>query len=100
MEQLNFQVLVQKVPIYAMIDTRVTGNFISSEAVTRFGLVTVVKKEPYKLTLIDRKVTRNGNNGMVILETKPIIVGFVGYYEWISLDVTAINEHDMILGMT
>jgi hypothetical protein len=83
----------------AMIDSGATGNFISPTAVSKMGLRTQVKMEPYTLRTVDGS-TIDQDNGIVRVETPHLRMSMhQGHEETISFDVVPLGGHQVILGM-
>ena len=57
-----------------------------------------IKKEPYKLAIVDRSAI-GFRNRKVLIETEPIKLQIRTYKELICIDITAVARHDIILGI-
>ncbi|CAA77891.1 Reverse Transcriptase, partial [Cladosporium fulvum T-1 virus] len=78
----------------AMIDSGASGNFASESFVTRNRIATCKKKEGYELIAVD-----GSSLPSVERETIPLPLAIQRHHEEITLDVTDMASHDIVLGM-
>ncbi len=93
---VNIPVQINGTNTITMIDSRVTGNFVSRTLIQSAGLPTRKKKEPYSLQMADGSELLTGSVGE---ETTSLYLAIQRHREEISLDVVRIATHHIILGM-
>jgi hypothetical protein len=97
--QIFLIVQVRGQTLRAIIDSRVTGNFINTCIVVENGFKTFAKQELYLLFLVDRE-TIGSNKGIVTYKTDRLTIKILrGYTEDIQFDIVAIGVHSVILGI-
>lgn len=84
--------------IQAMIDSGAQGNFISPNLVNELRLPWNMKDEPYGLTTVEGHPVKYGQ-GVVDTEVAQLPIDIQGTKHHVSLDITAISQHDVILGI-
>ena len=78
----------------AMIDSGATGNFMATRFVKRHGIATREKHEGYELIAVDGSSLPDVDS-----ETIPLPLALQRHHEEITLDVTDMASHDVVLGM-
>jgi hypothetical protein len=81
-----------------MVDLGAIDSYMSLKTMERIYLYTREKKKPYELALMNSKAKRD-NNGMVIKETLVFVITISKHTERAKLDVTQLENHEIILGM-
>lgn len=84
--------------IQAMIDSGAQGNFISPNLINKLRLPWKMKDEPYRLTTVEGHAVKYGQ-GVVDTEVAQLQVDIQGTKHSVTLDVTEISKHDVILGI-
>lgn len=82
----------------AMLDSGAEGNFISYTFATRNNIQLTRKDRPYPLRTVDGSAS-SYDKGWIRVETEPIKLTIGKHVEKITLDVTSIPGHDIILGI-
>jgi hypothetical protein len=80
-----------------LIDPGATTNFISEKTVRRIKIKTAEKRNPYTLKAFDDKTVAY-NGGWVDTETENTELLIGTHEETISLDISDLGEHEIILG--
>jgi len=93
---VNILVQINGTNTITMIDSGVTGNFVSQALVQSAGLLTRKKKELYSLQMADGLELSIGSVGE---ETTSLYLVIQRHYKEISLDVVRIATHHIILGI-
>ncbi|OAA35974.1 pol protein [Beauveria brongniartii RCEF 3172] len=97
-EHLTFDILIKGTKVRAMLDSGALGNYISPNLVNRLRLPWKKKDEPYRLTNVEGNDVQYGQ-GIVDQETAQLPVSIFGTNHALSLDITVISKHDVILGL-
>lgn len=84
--------------IQAMIDSGAQGNFISPNLVNKLRLPWKEKDEPYRLTTVEGHAVKYGQ-GVVDMEVAQLPIDIQGTKHHVTLDITVISKHDVILGI-
>ncbi len=79
-----------------MIDSRVSGNFISEALVRLVGLLTRRKKDLYNLRMADGSTLLKGS---VDEETTSLLFIIQRHYKEMSFDIIGMATYYIILGM-
>ena len=91
---ITVEVIIKRVKLKAIIDSRAQGNFISFTIIIQHLLLTEVKKNGYCLILADKRLTANG---LIDIQIKQVYIRIGEYSEYIQFDVIKIGKHDIIL---
>ena len=78
-----------------MIDSGAAANFISKRFLGRLRIQDQPKQKPYKLRVIDRSVL---SEGRVHRETRPLQIKIQRHHKDVTLDITDIASHNIVLG--
>ena len=89
---------IHATPARVLIDSGATGVYISPEFVKKIQQPTFLKKEPYRLLLVDGMPMIH-NKGWVHHETRKLGLGIKGHLEYLKFDVTKLASEDAILGL-
>jgi transposase InsO family protein len=81
-----------------MIDSGAQGNYISPNLVNKLKLPWKKKDEPYRLRTIDGSLIDYGQ-GLVDMETAPLHILIGGQSHTMTLDITEISSHGIVLGI-
>lgn len=84
------------VDLVAMIDSGATGNFVNSAVVQRYGIPTEALACPKSLAVVDGRPIEAGR---VTHRTENLQLLAENFEDSISLLVTSIGQHDIILGL-
>lgn len=84
--------------VMAMLDSGAEGNFISHTFATRNNIKLTRKDRPYPLRTVDGSAS-SYDKGWIRVETEPAKLTIGKHVEKITLDVTSILGHDVILGI-
>jgi RNase H-like domain found in reverse transcriptase/Reverse transcriptase (RNA-dependent DNA polymerase)/Integrase zinc binding domain/Chromo (CHRromatin Organisation MOdifier) domain/Retroviral aspartyl protease len=95
---LTTTVLLNGIPLTAMIDSGAQENYISPRIVNREHIEWTYKKEPYSLSTVEG-TTVAYEDGLVSRETAQLPMNISGRDEEITFDITDIAEHELILGI-
>ena len=77
-----------------MIDSGASGNFASTTFIMRKGIATQCKKQGYKLIAVNGSALSSMER-----ETIPLPLAIQQHHKEITLDVTNIASHDIMLGI-
>ncbi|MDF7773597.1 retropepsin-like aspartic protease, partial [Acinetobacter baumannii] len=97
-KHLTFDIMIKGTKIRAMLDSGALGNYISPNLVNRLRLPWRKKDEPYRLTNVEGNDVQYGH-GIVDQETAQLPVSIFGTNHALSLVITVISKHDVILGL-
>nr|XP_036581414.1 reverse transcriptase domain protein [Colletotrichum truncatum]KAF6789765.1 reverse transcriptase domain protein [Colletotrichum truncatum] len=81
-----------------LIDSGAQGNFIAPRIVQQREIPWNQKQNPYRLRNVEGKEVEYGG-GSIDQETAQLPLLYYGHQELISLDITEIGNHDVILGI-
>ncbi|KAL0937059.1 reverse transcriptase domain protein [Colletotrichum truncatum] len=81
-----------------LIDSGAQGNFIAPRIVQQREIPWNQKQNPYRLRNVEGKEVEYGG-GSIDQETAQLPLLYHGHQELISLDITEIGNHDVILGI-
>ncbi len=93
---VNIPVKIDSQRAIVIIDSGVSGNFISKALVRLVGLLTRRKKDPYDLRMADGSTLLTGS---VDEETTSLPFVIQRYYKEMSFDIIGIATYYIILGM-
>jgi len=93
---VNVLVQINRTNTITIIDSEVTGNFVSRTLVQLAGLLTRKKKEPYNLQIADGLELLIGS---ISEETTSLYLIIQRHRKEISLDIVRIATYYIILGM-
>ncbi len=93
---INVPVKIDSQRTIVIIDSGVSGNFISEVLVRLVGLLTRRKKDPYDLRIADGSTLLKGSVDEEITSLPFIIQR---YYKEMSFDIIGIATYYIILGM-
>jgi hypothetical protein len=93
---INIPVKIDSQRTIAIIDSRVSGNFISEALVRSVGLLTRRKKDLYNLRMADGSTLLKGSIDEEITSLPFIIQR---HHKEISFDIIGMATHHIILGM-
>ncbi|MDB5911247.1 MAG: pol protein, partial [Massilia sp.] len=98
MTHLTLEVRIGRHQLQAMLDSGAQGNFISPRVVNQCRLHWRKKERPYQLNTVEGGSVAYGD-GTVSNETTPLLMVCQDQEELVTLDITDIADHDMILGI-
>ena len=90
---------IHAMPVRVLIDSGATGVYISPDFVDRIQQPTFLKKEPYRLLLVDGTPMTH-NKGWVHHETRRLGLEIEGHLKYLKFDMMKLVSEDIILELS